>query len=83
MEGAYIGRKIGPTREPWNNHAFMRFLPSKETHMLRFLIRLGAIYAAFQIGREFGRKETEVMLAPPVDYERRPTLKNEAEFGEV
>ena len=50
--------------------------------MLRFLIRLGAIYAAFQIGREFGRKEAEVML-PPLDYERRPTLKNEAEFGEV
>ncbi|MGX5847385.1 hypothetical protein ACWGTO_09965 [Mesorhizobium sp. PL10] len=51
--------------------------------MLRFLIHLGAIYAAFQIGREFGRKETEVMLLPPVDYERRPTLRNEAEFGEV
>lgn len=51
--------------------------------MLRFLIRLGAIYAAFQIGREFGRKETKVMLTPPVDYERRPTPRNETEFGEV
>lgn len=50
--------------------------------MLRFLIRLGAIYAAFQIGREYGRKEAEVMLLPPVDYERRPTARNEAEFGE-
>ena len=51
--------------------------------MLRFLIRLGAIYAAFQIGREYGRKETEVMLIPPVDYERRPTQRNEAGLGEA
>ncbi|WP_192183515.1 hypothetical protein [Mesorhizobium amorphae] len=40
--------------------------------MLRFLISLGALYAAFQIGREFGRAEAEVMLRPPVDYEKRP-----------
>lgn len=51
--------------------------------MFRLLIRLGAIYAAFQIGREFGRKEAEVMLLPPVDYERRPTRRNEADLGEV
>jgi hypothetical protein len=51
--------------------------------MLRLFIRLGAIYAAFQIGREYGRKETEVMLLPPVDYDRRPMSRNEAEFGEV
>ncbi|WP_095081791.1 hypothetical protein [Mesorhizobium sophorae] len=43
--------------------------------MLKLLIRLGAIYAAFQIGREYGRAETEVMLLPPVDYERRPSGK--------
>lgn len=52
--------------------------------MLRFLIRLGAIYAAFQIGREFGRKETGIMLLPPpVDYERHPTSRNETDFGEA
>ncbi|WP_457155471.1 hypothetical protein [Mesorhizobium sp. P5_C1] len=50
--------------------------------MLRLLIRLGAIYAAFQIGREYGRAETEVMLLPPVDYEGRPSARSEAEFGE-
>ena len=49
--------------------------------MIRLLIRLGALYAAFQIGREFGRKETEVMLLPPLDYELRPTPRNDAEFG--
>ncbi len=42
--------------------------------MLKLLIRLGAIYAAFQIGREYGRAETEIMLLPPVSYERRPSL---------
>jgi hypothetical protein len=51
--------------------------------MFRLLIRLGAIYAAFQIGREYGRKESEVMLLPPVDYERRPTSRNEAEISEM
>jgi hypothetical protein len=51
--------------------------------MLRLLIRLGAIYAAFQIGREYGRAEREVMLLPPLDYERRPSARNEAEFGEA
>ncbi len=51
--------------------------------MLRFLIGLGALYAAFQIGREFGRTEAEVMQQlPPVDDEHRPTASDEAEFGE-
>lgn len=64
----------------WNKLPAAWFLPPKETHtMLRFLIGLGALYAAFQIGREFGRTEAEAMLLPPVDYERRPTPGNEAE----
>ncbi|ESZ22342.1 hypothetical protein [Mesorhizobium sp. L48C026A00] len=50
--------------------------------MLRFLIGLGALFAAFQIVREFGRTEAEVMQLPPVDDERRPTARNEAELGE-
>lgn len=40
--------------------------------MLRLLISLGAVYAAFQIGREYGRAEAEVMLHHPVDYDRYP-----------
>jgi hypothetical protein len=48
--------------------------------MLRFLIGLGTLYAAFQIGREFGRTEAEVIQAPPDDH--RPTSENGAEFGE-
>jgi hypothetical protein len=48
--------------------------------MLRFLIGLGALYAAFQIGREFGRTEAEVIQIPPDDH--RPTPENGAEFGE-
>ncbi|WP_287176796.1 hypothetical protein [Mesorhizobium sp.] len=47
--------------------------------MLRFLISLGALYAAFQIGREFGRTESEVIQIPPDD--RRAT-GNGTEFGE-
>ncbi|PAQ05221.1 hypothetical protein [Mesorhizobium temperatum] len=67
----------------WNKLPAAWFLPPKETHtMLRFLIRLGALYAAFAIGREFGRRETEVMLLPPADDDRRPSEGNEAEFGE-
>jgi hypothetical protein len=54
----------------------------KETTMLRLLIGLGALFAAFQIGREFGRTEAEVMQLPRVDDERRPTARNEAELGE-
>ncbi|WP_287052267.1 hypothetical protein [Mesorhizobium sp.] len=48
--------------------------------MLRFLISLGALYAAFQIGREFGRIEAEVIQIPRDD--RRPTPGNGREFGE-
>ncbi|WP_292510573.1 hypothetical protein [Mesorhizobium sp.] len=48
--------------------------------MLRFLIGLGALYAAFQIGREFGRAEAEVIQIPPDD--RRRTPENGAEVGE-
>ncbi len=47
--------------------------------MLRFLLALGALYAVFQIGREYGRTEAEVMLLPPVDYERGPPKRTEAE----
>ncbi|WP_292596511.1 hypothetical protein [Mesorhizobium sp.] len=47
--------------------------------MLRFLIGLGALFAAFQIGREYGRAEAEALLLPPVDDEHRPTASDEAE----
>jgi hypothetical protein len=48
--------------------------------MLRFLIGLGALYAAFRIGREFGRTEADIIQIPPDD--RRPTPENGGEFGE-
>lgn len=48
--------------------------------MLRLLISLGALYAAFQIGREFGRTEAQVIQIPPDD--RRPAPGNGKEFGE-
>lgn len=54
-----------------------------EHEMLRLLLAAGALYAAFKVGREYGRTEAEVMLLPPVDQERRPTATNEEEFGEV
>lgn len=50
--------------------------------MLRLLFSLGALYLAFQIGRDYGRAEAEALLLPPVDDERPPTARNEAEFGE-
>lgn len=50
--------------------------------MLRLLLVAGALYAAFQIGREYGRAEAEALLSPPVDDEHRPTASDDAEFGE-
>ena len=51
--------------------------------MIRILIGIGALYAAYRLGKEAGRLENEdVIILPPVDYERRPSERNEAEFGE-
>lgn len=41
--------------------------------MLRFLITLGAVYAAFKLGREVGYGEARMLVSAPVDYERRPS----------
>lgn len=43
--------------------------------MLRFLITLGAVYAAFKLGREVGRGEARILVNAPVDYERRPSAR--------
>ncbi|WP_192254240.1 hypothetical protein [Mesorhizobium silamurunense] len=51
--------------------------------MLRFLLGLGVIYVVFQIGREYGRTEAEVMLMPPVDYERHPRPRGYDELEET
>lgn len=44
--------------------------------MLRFLITLGAVCAAFKLGRDIGRGEARILLSAPVDYERRPSARN-------
>jgi hypothetical protein len=46
------------------------FFDRRKTTMLRLLIGLGALYAAFQIGKEVGRRETEVIPLPPPDRRR-------------
>ncbi|MER9900108.1 hypothetical protein [Mesorhizobium sp. M0130] len=51
--------------------------------MLKFLLGLAALYAAFQIGRDFGRAEAEVMLSPPVDYDRHPSATSDADSGDL
>lgn len=50
--------------------------------MLKFLLGFSALWAMFQIGREFGRAEAEVMLSPPVDYDRHRSTKSDAEHGD-
>lgn len=45
--------------------------------MLRLLLAAGALYAAFKVGREYGRVEAEVMLSPPVHYDRPPAARPE------
>lgn len=53
--------------------------------MLRWFVRLGALYVAYKFGEEVGRAQgrVDLRLAPPLDYERRPTATNEDEFGEL
>lgn len=36
--------------------------------MLRFLITLGPVYAAFRLGRDVGRGEARTLFSGPVDY---------------
>ncbi|WP_181183455.1 MULTISPECIES: hypothetical protein [unclassified Mesorhizobium] len=48
--------------------------------MLRFLITLGTVYAAFKLGRNIGRDESLVLISAPVDYERRPSMRNYEEI---
>lgn len=40
--------------------------------MIRWLIRLGALYAAYKLGEEVGRAQARVDLRAPLDYERLP-----------
>ena len=40
--------------------------------MLRLLATIGAIYAAYKLGREVGRVEGQLAPLPPADYELRP-----------
>lgn len=57
--------------------------PSKpeNEYMLRFLIALGAVYAAFRLGRDVGRGEARMLFSGPVDYERRPSARSREELG--
>jgi hypothetical protein len=67
----------GTNRDGW------RFLPSKpeNEYMLRLMIALGAVYAAFRLGRDVGRGEARMLFSGPVDYERRPSARSREELG--
>ena len=49
--------------------------------MLRFLITLGAVYAAFKLGRDVERGEARILFNGPVDYGRRPSARRWDELG--
>ena len=51
--------------------------------MIRWLVRIGALYVAYKFGEEVGRAQARVELypQPPLDYERLPSDRNEDEFG--
>lgn len=52
--------------------------------MIRWLVRIGALYFAYKFGEEVGRAQARVELGwfrPPLDYERLPSDRNEDEFG--
>ncbi|ESY73466.1 MULTISPECIES: hypothetical protein [unclassified Mesorhizobium] len=52
--------------------------------MIRWLVRIGALYVAYKFGEEVGRAQARVdlRLRPQPDYESTPTARNEEEFGE-
>jgi len=49
--------------------------------MFRFLITLGAVYAAFKLGRDVGRGEAWILPSGPVDYERWPAARSREAAG--
>ncbi|WP_172347040.1 hypothetical protein [Mesorhizobium sp. NZP2298] len=53
--------------------------------MIHWLLRIGALYAAYKLGEAGGRAQAraDMRLQPPLDYERLPSDRNEAEFGEL
>ena len=58
------------------------FLPQhRRPSMLKFLITVGAVYAAFGLCREVGRNEARILLGAPIDYERRPPKRSDEDIG--
>lgn len=57
--------------------------PSKPENecMFRFLITIGAVYAAFKLGKDVGRGQARILLSGPVDYERWPSARSRDEAG--
>lgn len=51
--------------------------------MIRLLLKIGALYAAFKFGEEVGRAQARVdlRLQPPLDYERVPADREQDDFG--
>lgn len=45
------------------------------------LIALGAVYAAFRLGRDVVRGEARMLFSGAVDYERRPSARSREELG--
>ncbi|QKD01962.1 hypothetical protein EB235_10990 [Mesorhizobium loti R88b] len=57
------------------------FLSSEETLMLRWLVRIGALFVAYKFGEEVGRAQARVDLRAPLDYERLPADRQRDDFG--
>jgi len=66
------------TRNKPSGHGF---LSSKETLMLRWLVRIGALFVAYKFGEEVGRAQARVDLRAPLDYERLPADRQQDDFG--
>ncbi|MDG4897510.1 hypothetical protein P9272_28605 [Mesorhizobium sp. WSM4976] len=49
--------------------------------MFRFLITIGAVYAAFKLGRDVGRGEARMLFSGPVDCDRRPSARSREQLG--
>ncbi|WP_080681044.1 hypothetical protein [Mesorhizobium loti] len=49
--------------------------------MLRWLVRIGALFVAYKFGEEVGRAQARVDLRAPLDYERLPADRQRDDFG--
>ncbi|WP_164754015.1 MULTISPECIES: hypothetical protein [unclassified Mesorhizobium] len=71
----------GGASSMWNISKAAVFWAPKEIAMIRWLVRIGALYAAYKLGEAAGRSEQEVIPLPPSDRQRQPGRQERTDLG--